>query len=271
MEQQQLNKIINYLTDGDNYKWATSEKLIAATGLAGISPAELDRALAEHYKQAPQPVIRFSTLPSRRALDVLWGHVGRVGKRPVVDIYRADGPLQEENHEAAQEANMFISYSFADSEAALELSGKLSKYNVWAWIAEMEILKREHINEAVNNAITALPAFGVLITDNTLRSGWSAKEIDFALQQGKEVLGFLHLDRLEHVRAMVESGMDGQSAVRQEIFNRIFDNHPDVKFLTFPEESGAPELSFLKERGELVDWGYFERMEALNSVGLIGG
>lgn len=271
MDTQQLNKIINYLTSRDNYKWATSEKLIRSTGLTGISPGELDRALADHYKQAPQPLIRFSTLPSRKTLNVMWGHVSRVGKRPVVDIYRADGPLQEATHKDALETNMFISYSFADSEVALGLSGKLSKYNVWAWIAEMEILRRDHINEAVRNAITALPAFGVLITDNTLRSTWSAKEIDFALQQGKEVLGFLCLERRERVRALVESGMDGQSTVRRDIFNRFFDNHPNVKFLAFPEEGGEQGLSALKERVEFVDWGYFERMPALEAVELVGG
>ncbi len=271
MKPEHLNKIIDHLTNEQYYKWATSEKLIEAAGLAGISPAELDRALAEHYKQAPQPVIRFSTLPDRYTLDVLWGHVDRVGERPVVDIYRADAPLPEEGDKGALEANMFISYSFEDSEVALGLSRKLVQHQMRAWLAEVEILSRAHINETVRNAITELPAFGVLITDNTLQSTWSAKEIDFALQQGKEILGFLHLERLEHVRSMVESGMAGQSAVRQEIFNRFFDNHPNVKLLAFPEEGGGQGLSFLKERVEFVDWGYFERMPALEGVALVGG
>ncbi|TNE47894.1 MAG: TIR domain-containing protein [Bacteroidetes bacterium] len=250
MEPELLTAILACLNDANRPKWATSATLIRNLHLPFDTPEALDGALVRYYQQTENPELRFSTLPSVKSLEVLWGSISRVGSRKVLDIYKTDDALLPEGQEARRRPNLFLSYSFKDSALVLELSRKLWAYGLYAWIAEMEILRHEHINAAVIEAIEALPFFGVFITHNSLGSSWSAKEVEFALRNKKQILGFIHTGAPNLPANITQGDFAAGSRIRQEIFSRFFDNRSGVRFLLYPEETDPAYSGVV----EVLDW-----------------
>ena len=183
--------VINELKTGAS-KWRTASNLInTIPELNQISPLDLDQALYEVYESKENSLIRFSTLPSKKSLDVLWGHVDRVGKRKVISIYNQldlSRPFQTEND---AEKNAFISYSFNDSEKIVQLAETLESIGVKAWYAEADITNMAHINNSVREAIQALPILITLVTESLLLSRWSLKEIQYAMNNECKVFCIL--------------------------------------------------------------------------------
>ncbi len=245
-----LDKIINYLNTAANYKWATANTLVKRLNIEDkFSALALDDALMRYYQNSNDPKIRFSTLPSATNLNVLWGAVSRVGRRNVTDIRRTDTPLRIKEFNSSTDKNMFLSYSFKDSDLVLDLARKLLKHGFNPWIAEIDILERAHINESVIGAISALPYFGTLVTENILNSTWSAKEIDFAFHNKKDIHGFLHSDTLELLVENINDIQAGMNTGRRiEIYKKLFDTHVNdtIKFLLYPLED---EVDYVKGIG----------------------
>jgi hypothetical protein len=259
MDNQILSRIIDYLNNVSKYKWSTSKKLIDELNIGSrYAPSELDEALLSYYEESADPEIRFSTLPSLVNLNVLWGSIHRVGIRNVTSIYKKDTPLEIKDFNNSADKNMFISYSFKDSELVLELSKKLVEYGINPWIAEIEILEHGHINQSVIEAIKNLPYFGTFISNNILQSTWSAKEIGFALHQKKDIFGFIHTNDQGVVESLNELQTESKPGIRDEIFRRLFDNKQDIKFLLYPHEGKVMNFQAVRN-GTILNW------EELNS------
>lgn len=249
-----LAQIESYLLGREVYKWSTSKGIINHLNLYGITPLELDDLLLGFYQETDGNSIRFSTLPSRKSLDVLWGHVDRVGKREVIDIYKEDDAQIVEGLSREISKSMFLSHSFRDSKLVLDLARDLASYGVHAWIAEVEILYRQHINYEVIQSISNLPYFGVFISQSLLASVWSAKEIEFALNNKKQIVGFLNGDI-----ASYREEIPGGTRVSREIFSKFFDNHQDVTFVYYPEKTE-----------ELTDWELAHNFVPFQSLSHLG-
>lgn len=250
-----ISKIIYYLNDPNNSRWVTSNTLINKLNLPQISPLDLDNILVRYFQDNPDSEIRFSTLPSRISLDVLWGSVERIKKRGVSDIYRQDELILIEELDRTETKNMFLSHSFRDSEIVIKLAKRLMDYKIYPWLAETEILKRSHINQSVKEAIEKLPYFGVFISENLVNSVWSAKEIDFALRNEKEIVGIIYSKNIDFVHTILEPLTSGGTKVSREIFRRFFDSHLRVKFLFYPQYSDGL-VSNWKNKEHVVDWDY---------------
>ncbi|WP_296698824.1 toll/interleukin-1 receptor domain-containing protein [Algoriphagus sp.] len=245
-------KIEQFLLDS-NYKWNTSSAMIHKLNLTQYSPTELDELLIREFKDSENQKFRFSTLPSKKSLDVLWGHIDRVKKRDVLDIYKQDEQILIDELDRIDSKNLFLSHSFKDSEQVINLAKDLSNLELHAWIAETEILKYQHINQKVKEAIESLPYFGVFISKNLISSIWSAKEIEFALNNKKLIFGFLD-NKLE---LNLEEIIEGNK-ISQEIFRRFFDNHRQVFFLNYPDSakinfSGIDQCISWDELEEILD------------------
>ncbi|MEN2283135.1 toll/interleukin-1 receptor domain-containing protein [Algoriphagus sp. SE2] len=250
MEVEFRNKIEQFLMKSE-HKWNTSSAMIKKMNLTQFSPIELDELLVGEYKSSEKSKFRFSTLPSKKSLDVLWGHTDRVKQRDVLDIYKRNEQILIDELDRLAQKNLFLSHSFKDADHVINLAKKLSKFNLNAWIAETEILKYQHINQKVKQAIEKLPFFGVYISENLISSIWSAKEIEFALNNKKLIFGFLD-SKLDLNLDKITSG----NKVSQEIFHRFFDNHHQVFFLNYPDS----EIDKNSDIDQLISWAEFEEI-----------
>lgn len=253
MRNSMIEKILDFLNHGKS-NWASSQAIIKNLGLSdAYSALELDEALLTYYKNTEEPEIRFSTLPSSTNLSVLWGSMARVGQRQVNSIYKRNTPLQIKNFNASGEKNLFMSYSFKDSDIVLGLAKKLQEHGMNPWIAEFEIMMGDHINQSVIDAIEALPAFGFFLTENFVKSSWSAKEISFATKHGKPIFGFIYNQETSWLETLNDSLAHPGSKLRDRIFSNLFFDYPNVSFLLYPTEI---QIENLKSLGitDLIDW-----------------
>ena len=90
IEKEHMIDVIKYLLHPNSPRWSTATDIIAKVNLMDIDAAGLDSALASHYDETGGQSIRFSVLPSKRNLEVLWGHVDKVGRKAVFSIFRED-------------------------------------------------------------------------------------------------------------------------------------------------------------------------------------
>ncbi len=260
MTKELLSKIIDYLNDDENLKWSTARTMIKKLDIQGFQPLELDAFLIQYFQESENCEIRFSTLPSKNNLDVLWGSTNRIKQRNVIDIYKQDQQILIDELDRIDSKNLFLSHSFKDLAPVIELSKKLMQENIFTWLAETEILKYDHINQSVKDAIESLPYFGVFITENLLNSIWSAKEFEFALRNKKEVIGFLHTENPEVFDKIKDSRFEHGNSISREIYGQFFDNHSNVKFLLYPYCSNEFCLN-LKKQGKIVEWNYLKNLE----------
>jgi len=244
MEAELRDKIEQFLL-GSPYKWNTSSAMISQLNLIHFSPIELDGLLISEFKNSEIQKFRFSSLPSKKSLDVLWGHIDRVKQRDVLDIHKQDEQILIDELDRLTSKNLFLSHSFKDADQVINLAKELNSLDLNAWIAETEILKYQHINQKVKEAIEGLPYFGVYISENLISSIWSAKEIEFALNNKKLIFGFFDR-KLQLDLDQIISG----NKISQEIFRRFFDNHHQVFFLNYPDSILNKNLGI----DQLISW-----------------
>lgn len=250
MEAELRDKIEQFLL-GSSYKWNTSSAMINQLNLTQYSPIELDGLLIAEYKNSEIRKFRFSTLPSKKSLDVLWGHIDRVRQRDVLDIHKQDEQILIDELDRLTSKNLFLSHSFKDAEQVIYLAKELSNLDLYTWIAETEILQYQHINQSVKEALESLPYFGVYISENLISSIWSAKEIEFALNNKKLIFGFFD-SKLELGLDQIITG----NKISQEIFHRFFDNHHQVFFLNFPDSDLNKNLGV----DQMISWSELESL-----------
>ena len=114
-----VSHIIDFLKRESAPKWITLQALRSRLQITH-SVIEIESALLHYYNAAPNPEIRYSSLPSRRSLQILWGHVDKVGHRKLFDVFKEDPHLEAHylNH-INDERNLFLSHSFKDTKKGL--------------------------------------------------------------------------------------------------------------------------------------------------------
>lgn len=227
-------------------KWNTSRGILKSMQIDSISPLELDEILLNEYKKSRAHQFRFSTLPSKKTLEVLWGHIDKVKKREGMEFYKQDQELLLDELDRSAEKCMFLSHSFKDSDKVVELAKALAKEEIHLWLAETDLLYLQHINFEVKTAIEKLPFFGVFISENIFHSTWSAKEIEFALNNKKRIIGFLNVEMIRDLHHV-----NSNSSIAQDIFIKFFDNHHEVIFVKYPPTNQPNSASFAL--GEIIE------------------
>ena len=128
--------------------------------------------------------VRYSSLPSRRTLEVLWGAVEKVGSRRLENITQdhvADDSLVE--FECLDQADVFVSHSHRDYTAVMAVAKYLLQNGVVPWLAETHIGQGEHIHEEIISALSSSQDFLLYLSPNALDSRWTGKEYNYALNR----------------------------------------------------------------------------------------
>ena len=112
------------------------------------SAAEVEKLLIHAMESSPDCRIRYSYYPSRKTLDVLWGHKDVVGHQKILpDLERMDTLEDTEPVDLPENAPfVFLSHNYRDAHHAMELRRILANANIGVWIFEHEIQSGEPIH-----------------------------------------------------------------------------------------------------------------------------
>ena len=153
-----LNRIITVLKDEGNPRWQTAKGICEKLGLQDSLTTQIETALITYHSTTLNPVLRYSSLPSRNSLEVLWGHIDKVGNRELFDIYKEDDALVVDYlKDIPDTRNLFLSYSFKDTAKVLALARRLLRIGLYPWIAQVDLYKNQQINHEVIHALLDVP------------------------------------------------------------------------------------------------------------------
>jgi len=140
---------------------------------------EVEELLIHTMESSPDCRIRYSYYPSRKTLDVLWGHTDVVGHQKVLpDLERMDTLKDTEPVDLPKDAPfVFLSHNYRDAHHAMELRRMLAHENIGVWIFEHEIERGERIIDGVRTAIQHCDAFAIYLSRHSLGSLWVDKEL----------------------------------------------------------------------------------------------
>jgi TIR domain len=158
-----------------------------------IKPDELESIL-ERYARKQGRRIRYSYYPSKRTLDILWGHTDKVGEqRYLPALERLDEPTEYTASPVCENARWFlISHNHRDLGRVIELRKTLIAKGYGVWIFESEIPQGNQIPAAVREAIDQCEIFISYVSTRSIGSLWVQKEIEAveaALEKGAKALG----------------------------------------------------------------------------------
>ena len=166
-------------------RWMTARALVrylANEKSLDTTAAEVEALLIHAMESSPDCRIRYSYYPSRKTLDVLWGHTDVVGhQKALPDLERLDTLEDTEPVDLPEDAPFaFLSHNYRDAHHAMELRRILAHQNIGVWIFEHEIQAGEHIIDGVRTAIQSCDAFAIYLSRHSLGSLWVDKELDRA-------------------------------------------------------------------------------------------
>ena len=144
--------------------------------------AEVEELLIHAMGCSPECGIRYSYYPSRKTLDVLWGHTDVVGHQQFLpDLERMDTPEDAEPVNLPENAPfVFLSHNCRDAHQAMALRRILANENIGVWVFEHEIRPGDRIIDRVRTAIQKCDAFAMYLSRHSLGSLWVDKELDRA-------------------------------------------------------------------------------------------
>lgn len=168
--------------------------------------SRIEAALVEHCR-SPERTLRYSHYPSKRTLDILWGHVDVVGeKRNLAELERVDDPDPEHASGFAEDASwVFVSHNHRDFPAALKLRELLARHGFGAWLFENDIEQGEQIAPRVQQAIGECSLFLCYVTRRSIGSLWVRKEIEVALRAERCAAHVVIDGRDDKLRALFEA------------------------------------------------------------------
>src|SRR6266511_4514083 len=85
--------------------------------------------------------------------------------------------------ELQESPQVFISYSFKDKEFALHLATDLRKQGVKVWLADEQVKVGDRIIDTIREGISSSQWAIVLLSENSLKSDYTSKELLFALDE----------------------------------------------------------------------------------------
>ena len=164
----------------ERFAWKTAKylsKQLRERGCA-IGKKECEDLLIEHSKSRKR-VVRYSSFPAKKSLDLLWGHISLVGELktlPSIDL--------DTEHEFYDPCNVpenapwcFFSHSHQDLRPVLEIRAKLVKRGYGVWIFEAEIAEQARITDEVQKGLDRSKIFIVYVSRQALCSRWVLKEM----------------------------------------------------------------------------------------------
>ena len=168
--------------------WMTAKRIASKSDLAVEQTQELllDH-IAKSWEENGTPKIRYSNLPSKKTLQVLWGAVSqpKVGIRPLKPLARTD-EIDDALNDVVDRAsaNIFFSHSHKDYDKVIRIAKSLAHAGFSPWLAETHIDLHEDINKEIEQAIGRAEAFLLFLSKHTLNSRWTGKEYGLALTAG---------------------------------------------------------------------------------------
>jgi hypothetical protein len=191
---EQVSSILSAL--GSDMPWMTATGLsrkLESNYRRRVEPALIESKL-EQYSQEPGRKIRYSFYPSRRTLDILWGHVDHVGEQKYLPpLERLNEPTDSNPSPVDEHAPwFFISHNYLDLNQVIELRKRLIANGYGVWIFETDIEKGVQIHKSVQEAISKCKYFISYVSARSIGSLWVQKEVEQALRGGvKEAYIFL--------------------------------------------------------------------------------
>jgi len=235
MHPSHIANIIDFLKEKTHLSWMTSETIKSKLKITDYNAAEIEKGLLDYYNVNSNSAVRYSSLPSKRSLQVLWGHVDNVGHRKLFDIFKEDNHLEADYlNEINDERNLFLSHSFKDTSNVFDLAKHLVTHGINPWIAETDITQNSHINHDVISAINDLPFFGMYLSEHVLTSAWSVKEFEFALSNKKKLFGFVHEDNHEMIN-LIENNISSNHHDIHDLLRKAFDRGDFSEHMVFFE------------------------------------
>lgn len=165
----------------------------------GTSAKQIEQALLDHCTTSKNPLVRYSSLPSRISLEVLWGEIAKVGHHYVQPLTKSDIADDNLDHfvELA-EWNVFFSHSHRDYIEVMEVAELLLAENhqdkVIPWLAETHIGQGEHIHDEIIYSLNESQAFLLFLSPHALDSRWTGKEYMNALKHNKPIFIVANID-----------------------------------------------------------------------------
>lgn len=181
-------KILDILESANpDRPWMTAKRIATKSDLAVEETQKLllDN-IAKSWEKNETPKIRYSNLPSKKTLQVLWGAVSKVGIRPLMPLARTD-EIDDALNDVVDRAsaNIFFSHSHKDYDKVIRIAKSLAHTGFSPWLAETHIDLHEHINEEIEQAIGQAEAFLLFLSKHALNSRWTGKEYGVAVKKLK--------------------------------------------------------------------------------------
>ena len=175
------------------------KKWLSTAALARTMGMDLDAAFETLRAEASKSdrKIRYSALPSRRTLDVLWGHVDVVGERRLHPLERGALPegFTTPDRAEAQDTDaplLFLSHSMQDFTHVQGLRDRMEAEGYRVWIFEDDMQAGDIVHHAIRRALESSEAFGAYLSETYLTSLYSDKELEQLKYQSKEVFIFFN-------------------------------------------------------------------------------
>jgi len=193
MSECDFDKILSVLSDTNQKPWMTAHT-IAKKIKGSVGVDQVERLLLNHMDTAEYPKIRYSSLPSKKTLRVLWGALERVKDRQLQNLtkdYIADDSLDDIGE--LGEHCAFFSHSHKDYDAVIDIAKNLAIKGKMPWLAETHIDKNEGINSKIIEAIESNKNFILYLSKNALNSKWTSKEFSYAHDNDQRVFVIVDL------------------------------------------------------------------------------
>lgn len=184
--------VAEFLRSRERLPWKTSAylcRVLRDKRGCSITPKALERLMLERMPDGP---VRYSQYPGRQSLDLIWGHVDKVGALDELweldldekKLSEAIGNIKERTVPKDAEW-VFLSHSFADFDNVCKLRGDLFDLGYGVWIAETQILHGERIVDRVQAGLERTQHFALYATRASLGSRWVLKEGGVAARRWK--------------------------------------------------------------------------------------
>jgi hypothetical protein len=184
-----FDEVASVLSGASNEKpWMTAN-YIAGKIASRVDGQQIEETLLAHCRDTENrgevPIVRYSSLPSRTTLEVLWGAIEKVGPRKLASIIQdnvADDSLAE--FECLDQADVFLSHCHRDYAGVMAVARHLLQNDIVPWLAETHIEQDKHIHEEIISALGTSQGFLLYLSPNALDSRWTGKEYHYALNGG---------------------------------------------------------------------------------------
>jgi len=164
----------------ERYAWKTAKYLSKQLCDRGclIEKKEPEDLLIAHSRSRER-VLRYSSFPAKKSLDLLWGHVSLVAELKTLPNITLDKAHEfYDPCEVPDDATWcFLSHSHRDLKPVLDIRDKLLARGYGVWIFEAEIAEQARITDEVQYGLNRSQIFIVYVSRQSLGSRWVLNEM----------------------------------------------------------------------------------------------